>query len=90
MKKISIKSKQAQNWLAAYNAAKYYSVEQVYVNPSSEKIELDREYWEQCQRENGRGYKIISAKRRYFTVAGMVYNRNLRVETAFNSYIIKL
>lgn len=90
MEKISIKSKQAQNWLAAYKASKYYSVEQVYANPSSEKIEADRECWERCQRENGYGYRIISAGKQFFTVAWMVYGGNLRVETAYNSYIIKL
>lgn len=90
MEKMSIKSKRAQNWLAAYKASKYHSVEQVYANPSSEKIEADREYWERCQRENGYGYRIISAGKHFFTVAWMVYGGNLRVETAYNSYIIKL
>ena len=90
MKKMSIKSKQAQNWLAAYNASEYIGVEQAYANPSSEKIEADREYWECCQRENGHRYRIISAGKKYFTAAWMVYGRNLRVETAYNSYIIKL
>lgn len=90
MKKISIKSKQAQNWLAAYNASKYSSVEQAYANPSNKKIEADRECWKRCQREYGFNYKIISANRNYFTAAWMVYGENLRVETVNNSYIIKL
>lgn len=87
---MSIKSQRAQNWLAAYNTSKYHSVEQAYANPSSEKIEADRECWECCQRENGHGYRIISAGRQYFTVAWMTRDGNLRVETAHNSYIIKL
>lgn len=90
MEKMSIKSQRAQNWLAAYNASKYHSVEQVYASPSSEKIEADRECRERCQRENGHGYRIISAGRQYFTVAWMACDGNLRVETAYNSYIIKL
>ena len=90
MEKMSIKSQRAQNWLAAYITSKYHSVEQAYANPSREKIEADRECWERCQRENGRGYKIISAGRQYFTVAWMTWDGNLRVETAYNSYIIKL
>ena len=90
MKKMSKSSKRAQEWIKSYNASKYHSVEQVYANPSSVKIEADREYWECCQRENGYGYKIISAGKQYFTVAWMVYGGNLRVETAYDSYIIKL
>ena len=90
MKKMTIKSKQAQRWLAAYNAATYYDVTQVYANPSSAKIEADYECWQKCQREEGLGYRIISATTHCFTVAWMTYGRNLRVETAFNSYLIKL
>lgn len=90
MKKMSIKSKRAQNWLAAYNASKYHSVEQAYIRPSSEKIEADRECRERCQRENGHGYRIFSAGIQYFTAAWMACDGNLRVETAYNSYTIKL
>ena len=90
MEKMTIKSKQAQHWLAAYTASKYHSVEQAYANPSSRKIEADRECWERCQREKGYGYRIISAGAQFFTAAWMVYGENLRVETAYNSYIIKL
>ena len=90
MKKMTIKSKRARNRLAAYIASKYYSVEQAYANPSSEKIEADRKCWEHCQQENGYGYKIISVGKHYFTAAWMVRGRYLRVETAFNSYIIEL
>ncbi len=90
MKKMTINSKQAQHWLVAYNASKYYNVMQAYVNPSSAKIEADRECWEQCQREKGYGYRIISAGPFCFTAAWMVYGGNLRVETAKGSYIIKL
>ena len=90
MKKMTIKSRQAQNWLAAYNASKYHSVKQAYANPSSRKIKADRECQECCQRENGYGYRIISAGSQFFTAAWMVGGENLRVETAYNSYIIKL
>ena len=90
MEKMSIKSKRAQNWLAAYNASKYHSVKQAYANPSSSKIKADRECQERCQRENGHGYRIISAGSQFFTAAWMVCGENLRIETAYNSYIIKL
>lgn len=90
MEKMTIKLKRAQNWLAAYNASKYYSVEQAYANPSSKKIEADRECRECCQQENGYGYKIISVGKQYFTAAWMIYGRYLRVETVFNSYTIEL
>lgn len=90
MEKISIKSKRAQHWLAAYNASKYHSVKQAYAKPSSRKIEADRECQERCQRENGYGYRIISANAQHFTAAWMVCGENLRIETAYNSYIIKL
>lgn len=90
MEKMSIKSKRAQKWLEAYNASKYHNVGQAYANPSSEKIKADRECYERCQRENGYGYRIISAGKQYFTVAWMIHGENLRVETAYSSYIIKL
>ena len=90
MKKMSIKSQQAQNWLFRYNTAKYHSIEQAYAKPSSKKIKADKECQEQCQRENGHGYKIISAGPQFFTVAWMTCDGNLRVETVYNSYIIKL
>lgn len=92
MKKMSIKSRQAQNWLFRYNSTSKYhnSVEYAYAKPSSEKIKADKACQECCQRENGSGYKIISAGPQFFTVAWMTCDGNLRVETAYNSYIIKL
>lgn len=90
MKKMSIKSKRAQKWLAAYDASKYHSVGQAYANPSSQKIEADRKCYERCQRENGYGYRIISTGPFCFTAAWMIHGENLRVETAYNCYIIKL
>ena len=90
MKKMNIKSQQAQNWLFRYYSASYYSIEQIYAKPSSKKIKADKECRERCRQENGRGYKIISAGPHFFTVAWTTYDGNLRVETAYNSYIIEL
>lgn len=89
MEKISIKSKRAQNWLAAYNASKCPCIEQAYAKPSSRKIKADRECWQRCQQEDGRRFRIISAGARYFTAAWTVRD-GLRVETAYNSYFIEL
>lgn len=87
---MTIKSKQAQQWLAAYNASKHYSVEQAYVKPSVNKITADRECQRLCQQENGYGYKIISAGVQFFTAAWMTCDGYFRVETACNTYKIKL
>lgn len=89
MKKISIKSKRAQNWLAAYNASKHICIEQAYAKPSSRKIKAGRECWQRCQQEDGHRFRIISAGAQYFTVAWTVRG-GLRVETAYNSYFIEL
>lgn len=90
MEKISIKSKRAQKWLEAYNVSTLNSIEQAYDRPSSAKIEADRKCRERCRRENGYGYRIISAGKLYFTAAWMINSENLRVETARISYIIEL
>ena len=90
MKEISIKSKRAQNWLMAYNASRCYSVTVAYIRPSSEKISADRELRRQCLKSGGHCYKIIAAEKHFFTAAWITRDGNLRVETAFNSYIIKL
>ena len=90
MKEISIKSKRAQNWLMAYNASRCYSVTVAYARPSSRKISIDRELQKQCLKNGGCCYKIIAAGTCFFTAAWITRDGNLRVETAFNSYIIKL
>ena len=90
MKKMTIKSKKAQNWLMAYNASRCYSVTVAYIRPSSKKISIDRELQRQCLENGGHGYKIIATGKHFFTAAWIAQDGNLRVETAFNSYIIKL
>ena len=91
MKRMTIKSKRAQNWIEAYNNSRYCSVDQVYIRPSDEKIEADRRCRERCYaRENGFFYKVILANTFSFTVAWKTPEGNLRVETARNSYLIEL
>lgn len=90
MKRISIKSKRAQSWLRSYELAKYNKVTEAYANPSDKKIWADKNCQELCQQELGYRYRIISAGTQYFTAAWTTVDGNIRVETAYNSYIIEL
>ena len=91
MKRINGKSKRAQNWINAYDSSRYRIVYQLYDRPSSDKVLADQKCRERCYlREDGRGYKIISANAFNFTAAWKTPEGNLRVETARNSYLIEL
>ena len=91
MKKMTINSKRAQNWLEAYNASNYRNVSHAYTNPSINKLKADLRCQELCyMQENGCGYRIILANTFNFTVAWKTPEGNLRVETAHNSYLIEI
>ena len=87
MKTINNNTKQAERYIDAYNRSDIYSLNQAYGKPSTEKTRADYNCRMMMQEEGGHGYKIISHTHNFFTVAWIAGNA-LRVETAYNSFII--
>lgn len=88
MKTIRENSKRGQRYNYLYQRAEAQSVKEYYKKPSSCKIQADNECQRQCQAENGERYRIISGNSFSFTAAWRT-SKDLRVETASNSFIIK-
>ena len=59
-----------------------------YSRPSSSKCSAFRRCVDMCNKENGRSMKITGAGSHFFSVAWLT-DCGLRVETAYNSYLIK-
>ena len=87
MKTINNNTKKAQAYINAYNRSDIYSLNQAYGRPSTEKTRADYNCRMMMQEEGGHGYKIIGYCRNFFTVAWIAGNA-LRIETAYNSFII--
>ena len=87
MKTINNNTKQAERYINAYNRSDIYSLNQAYGRPSTEKTRADYNCRMMMQEEGGHGYKIIGHCRNFFTVAWIAGNA-LRIETAYNSFII--
>lgn len=87
MKTIKNTTKQAERYINAYNRSDIYSLNQAYGKPSAEKTRADYSCRIMMQSEGGHGYKIIAHCRNFFTVAWIAGNA-LRIETAYNSFII--
>ena len=87
MKTIKNATKQAERYINAYNRSDIYSLNQAYGKPSAEKTRADYSCRIMMQSEGGHGYKIIAHCRNFFTVAWIAGNA-LRIETAYNSFII--
>ena len=87
MKTINNNTKQAERYINAYNRSDIYSLNQAYGKPSTEKTRADYNCRMMMQEEGGRGYKIISHTHNFFTVAWIAGDA-LRIETAYNSFII--
>ena len=87
MRTINNNTKQAERYISAYNHSNIYSLNQAYGRPSTEKTRADYNCRMMMQGEGGHGYKIISHTHNSFTVAWIAGNA-LRIETAYNSFII--
>ena len=87
MKTINNNTKKAQAYINAYNRSDIYSINQAYGRPSTEKTRADYSCRMMMESEGGHGYKIISHSPHFFTVAWIAGNA-LRIETAYNSFII--
>ena len=87
MKTLNNNTKKAQAYIYAYTHSDIYSLNQAYGRPSTEKTRADYNCRMMMQEEGGHGYKIINYCRNFFTVAWIAGNA-LRIETAYNSFVI--
>ena len=87
MKTINNNTKKAQAYIYAYNHSDIYSLREAYGRPSTAKIQAEYDCRMMMQSEGGHGYKIIAHCRNFFTVA-WIAGKDLRIETAVNSFII--
>ena len=87
MKRIKKSSKAGSFYLYKYEHAKATSVKQFYKQPSSAKIEAEKECLCRMRQEHGKYYKILGGNAHAFTAAWMTAE-GLRVETRKNSYLV--
>lgn len=89
MKTINKNTKLGKYFYRSYNHPCGTDIQAVYKKPSDAKVSADERCRQQCYNESSRDYKIISAGRQTFSVAWLLEDGSLRVETHHNSYIIK-
>lgn len=87
MKTINNTTKKAQSFINAYNRSKIFDIYGAYANPSTAKTNADYSCRMMMQSEGGHNYKIIGYNSSFFTVA-WIAGKDLRIETAYNSFII--
>ena len=87
MKTINNNTKKAQAFINAYNRSNIFDLYEAYANPSTAKTRADYNCRMMMQSEGGHNYKIIGYNCNFFTVAWIAGNA-LRIETAFNSFVI--
>ena len=87
MKTINNNTKQAERYINAYKRSSMYDLQDAYVKPSTRKTRVDYNCRMMMQSEGGHNYKIIGYNSSVFTVAWIAGNA-LRIETAYNSFII--
>ena len=87
MKTLNNNTKQAKRYIDAYNRSEIYSLNQAYGKASTEKTRADYSCRMMMQSEGGHGYKIIAHGSSFFTVA-WIAGKDLRIETAYNSFVI--
>ena len=87
MKTINNNTKKARAFINAYNRSSMYDLQDAYVKPSTRKTSADYSCRMMMQSEGGHNYKIIGYNSSFFTVAWIAGNA-LRIETAYNSFII--
>lgn len=87
MKTLNNTTKKAQAYINAYNRSSMYDLHDAYGKPSTEKTRADYNCRMMMHSEGGHNYKIIGYNSSFFTVAWIAGNA-LRIETAYNSFII--
>ena len=87
MKTLNNNTKQAERYINAYNRSSMYDLQDAYRTPSTAKTRADYSCRMMMQSEGGHNYKIIGYNSSFFTVAWIAGNA-LRIETAYNSFII--
>lgn len=89
MKTINANTKRANEFINAYNRATAIELWEVYGTYSPAKARAEIWCREQMYKESGNGYRILSANSFSFT-CGWINPEGLRIETASNSYLVKL
>ena len=87
MKTLNNTTKKAQAFINAYNRSSIFDLYEAYAKPSTDKTRADYNCRMMMQSEGGHGYKIIGYNCNFFTVA-WIAGKDLRVETACNSFVI--
>ena len=87
MKTINNNTKRARAYIDAYNRSNIYTLNKAYAKPSTAKTRADYDCRLMMQSEGGHGYKIIKYNCNFFTVA-WIAGKDLRIETAYNSFVI--
>ena len=87
MKTINNNTKQAERYINAYNRSSMYDLQDAYIKPSTRKTRVDYNCRMMMQSEGGHNYKIIGYNSNFFTAAWIAGNA-LRIETAYNSFVI--
>ena len=92
MKKLSANSKLGQHFVEAYCNSNWYTLEDAYARPSTAKQAAFERCLRQCEAENGKQLRVISANCQFFAVAFEVRNSfgatELRVITRCHDYLI--
>jgi len=81
-------TKRGSEFINAHKMSKFSDIYEAYGRPSSAKCSAFRRCVEMCNKENGRCLRITGAGSFFFSVAWLT-DDGLRVETAYNSYLIK-
>ena len=87
MKTINNNTKRARAYINAYNRSNIYTLNKAYANPNTAKTRADYNCRMMMESEGGHGYKIIGYNCYFFTVA-WIAGKDLRIETAANSFVI--
>ena len=87
MKTLNNNTKKAQAFINAYNRSSIFTLREAYASPSTAKTRADYSCRMMMQSEGGHGYKIIGYNCNFFTVA-WIAGKDLRIETACNSFVI--
>lgn len=88
MQTIKKETKRGQRFICAYQNSDSIELCEVYKRPSVAKRLAYNWCLNQCQKEGGERFRIISSGIFTFSVAWMT-EEGLRVETAQNSFLIK-
>lgn len=87
MKTIKSTTKAGSKYIDMYNRAMCVTIYQAYKTPSTDKTRADYQCRQQMAQEEGRGYKIISYNRNFFSAAWQAA-QGLRIETAHRSILV--